>query len=1291
MKVSASLCVLLLLLPLAHAYVNPAVQACQGAGFEYTVRQMADGSETGICKTPSGEEDAWSFYRSREKTALKGQQELLKGSELRKSTSNPSTDNPPEQLEKAASDASSVSSDLPRGASTSFDWRSNDGDWTTPIKDQGVCNSCWAFSSLATVETKANINLDDPTYDADLSEQDVISNNGLGSDCDGGDESDALTYMKNTGVVRESCMPYGGSMCDNGPDERLKISSFKLVSATQAALKTAVSSNGLVTVYLVTCDDFIGFSGAGVYSHTGSVYWDDTCWHDGGDGYEYLNMHSMALVGYNDASSYWIAKNSWGSSWGDGGYIKIAYNQSVTRFSTWWNAVINTDAGDSRILFIDGSYYPSGTDIATVPSVTSFSASSSYTRSDSPVTFSVNADAKSVKYLTSVVMNGTNLSGSLETGGAFTITNNPAIYGCSNMEGNCALKVTATDDAGKSGSSPTINVKIDDLNPRASNLSISNNNSYLRSDVSLTLTAAVADNNISTVTLNGHAMSLSAGRYRITSTPAGLACGEGPCLLTLSAVDGLGNTNDSLSRSFVVDDTAPSTADPSTNESAAIGVNKPIRLSITVMDNDGVVNVTARSATGTPMLMAREAGNATDGVYGLNTTAAALGISTTQTNHTITFTATDYAGNLNNAATVGLNVDVSVPRVWNAQADQRYVRSDEPINFTVLVNDSSLASVQLNGTRMDGDLSGGIFTTINTTAQFGCQGFEGDCVFVISANDDVGNDNNSERITIHVDDLNPRVVNISINDTDGAVRSTQAVRITANVTDRNVTSVKINGTSFAFSNGLYRLTSNLSVLGCLPNALCTLAVVAMDGAGNVNSTETFQAIVDDTAPAVVVSMSNNTQVNGTINITADASDASGIRSVALAIDGTIYASLNASPFTFAYPTVLKSDGLYLAMFTATDNVGLSSNASVTLNFTNDVPVVVATSGDASAGNASIELSDVANTPVEGVIYAIDGLNSTSITIALLQTTSRSPSSKQLSTVLGRINISASTNSTSRIYLLIPKSALASRSLSAPYNSVAFYADHGSGVVGPLTSDYDTSLTLDGVAYERFWFQTTQFSTFYWGVQGTTSTPHSGGGGGGGGGGAPPVANLSMGTLSTILSPAGSYSFWLDNRTYTVQVLSMSASLVALSFKPATATTELGLGENATLDVTGDHTDDIVVKILSLTNTSARLQLSKAPLDAPVAKLVRNETARVPTAQNLASNLSAKQNMTRQQNTTQPPPNNTDVPRPPNSSTVLPPPTAPSLNSRVSVWVLTLLAAVILFVLVSWYVLRKKTA
>jgi len=351
---------LFLLIPFSSAIANPAATFCEKSGHKYIISKNADGSEQGYCKVGGLKVDSWDYYKSNHKK-----------SDLKKTTTEKT---PSENKVAVAPKIKSLSKGPAKekgfivSAPTNFDWRSYiSKDWTTGIRDQGSCGSCWAFSSVGVVESKVNINLNNASYDPDLSEQDIITNsNPSESNCDGGYVTDGLDYLKNTGIVKESCMPYtqsnSGTMCEEGSTEKTKIGNYVVVSASLNSIKTAISSYGPVTAYMVVCDDFSSFSGSGIYNHPGDVYWDDSCWHDGGDGYDYLNWHAISIAGYNDSGSYLVVRNSWGTGWGDNGYIKISYAQTITNYLEWEYNVYISEDGDNRTFFIDESYYVTTTD-----------------------------------------------------------------------------------------------------------------------------------------------------------------------------------------------------------------------------------------------------------------------------------------------------------------------------------------------------------------------------------------------------------------------------------------------------------------------------------------------------------------------------------------------------------------------------------------------------------------------------------------------------------------------------------------------------------------------------------------------------------------------------------------------------------------------------------------------------------------------------------------------------------------------------------------------------------------
>ncbi len=235
---------------------------------------------------------------------------------------------------------------------SSFDWRDKDGeDWITPVKNQLGCGSCWAFLAVGIVEARINIALNDSDYDLDLSEQDLVSCSGVGN-CNGAPfyfESDIFDYMKNNGTLKESCFPYSATSqscsdrCENWQNETVKILDYQLVPADVADIKQALADYGPVTVYMEIYDDF--------YYYNSGVY--DTLYFANNSHFE--GYHALPIIGYNDDGEYWIAKNSWGTGWGENGYLKISYHAQTFNFNNYFY----TDG----YFFLDNSYVVTATDV----------------------------------------------------------------------------------------------------------------------------------------------------------------------------------------------------------------------------------------------------------------------------------------------------------------------------------------------------------------------------------------------------------------------------------------------------------------------------------------------------------------------------------------------------------------------------------------------------------------------------------------------------------------------------------------------------------------------------------------------------------------------------------------------------------------------------------------------------------------------------------------------------------------------------------------------------------------
>ena len=230
-----------------------------------------------------------------------------------------------------------------------IDWRNNGGNFVTPVRDQDSCGSCWAFAAVAATEARHAVgyNITNPT--TDLSEQQVLSCSG-GGDCSGGYLSGALDFIRDTGTPDEACFPYSSSdedcnnRCSDWQDRSSQIESWSWVTTTDynntTAIKTALM-NGPVPAWFKIYLDF--------YFYDNGVY--EQVWG------QYVGNHFVLIVGWNEAEQAWIAKNSWGEDWGEGGYFKIKWGE--VEFGSWAADVVITVDCDGCM--IDGECYADGT------------------------------------------------------------------------------------------------------------------------------------------------------------------------------------------------------------------------------------------------------------------------------------------------------------------------------------------------------------------------------------------------------------------------------------------------------------------------------------------------------------------------------------------------------------------------------------------------------------------------------------------------------------------------------------------------------------------------------------------------------------------------------------------------------------------------------------------------------------------------------------------------------------------------------------------------------------------
>ena len=180
-----------------------------------------------------------------------------------------------------------------------------DCDWVaqgyvTPVKNQGQCGSCWAFSATGGLEglSKAKGELQSFSESQLVDCSASYGNHG----CNGGLMDNAFKYVKAHGIVHEDEYPYVAKV------NKCKINSgdFKITGYTDVKTCTNLGNaiQGQVVSVAVDASNWSPYK-SGVFSNCRTG----------------LN-HGVTLVGVKDGN--WWIKNSWGPSWGENGFVRLA-------------------------------------------------------------------------------------------------------------------------------------------------------------------------------------------------------------------------------------------------------------------------------------------------------------------------------------------------------------------------------------------------------------------------------------------------------------------------------------------------------------------------------------------------------------------------------------------------------------------------------------------------------------------------------------------------------------------------------------------------------------------------------------------------------------------------------------------------------------------------------------------------------------------------------------------------------------------------------------------------------
>lgn len=213
-------------------------------------------------------------------------------------------ENPPASVHSVAASSEHGLGKLP----DAVDWREKNA--VSPVKNQKSCGSCWAFSTVGAIEGAYAIKTGKlysfaPQYLVDCDHSD--------SGCSGGLMTNAFEYVMMNGVPREELYPYKGveGSCKKVEVETSILGYYDVPAQSEYELMKAISKNPVAVA--IEADTAV------FQNYVSGVIWDLRCGTS-------LN-HGVLAVGYATTriGGYYIVKNSWGSDWGEEGYVRLGF------------------------------------------------------------------------------------------------------------------------------------------------------------------------------------------------------------------------------------------------------------------------------------------------------------------------------------------------------------------------------------------------------------------------------------------------------------------------------------------------------------------------------------------------------------------------------------------------------------------------------------------------------------------------------------------------------------------------------------------------------------------------------------------------------------------------------------------------------------------------------------------------------------------------------------------------------------------------------------------------------
>lgn len=201
----------------------------------------------------------------------------------------------------------------------------------TPVKDQGKCGSCWAFSTTEGVESavfRSSGKLPPP-----LSTEQLVDCEKADLGCNGGDIPEAIRYLKQKGMATaadyhdDSSKPGRTQKCTWDGEHAVDVQGFKYAIPTctkgncahqnEHVLAAALAKHGPLSVCINSGD-----GQPGDWDDYKSGVWKREC-----KAKAALVDHCVQLVGYDKSGEepYWKLRNSWGTDWGEDGFIRLPF------------------------------------------------------------------------------------------------------------------------------------------------------------------------------------------------------------------------------------------------------------------------------------------------------------------------------------------------------------------------------------------------------------------------------------------------------------------------------------------------------------------------------------------------------------------------------------------------------------------------------------------------------------------------------------------------------------------------------------------------------------------------------------------------------------------------------------------------------------------------------------------------------------------------------------------------------------------------------------------------------